>query len=65
MGLYLLTIYLERLHSHLKEEWDKGQIDPLLLAPAYIIDFLCIHPFTDGNGRMARLEHCAGGPTDV
>jgi len=30
-------------------------IDPLLLIPAYILDFLCIHPFRDGNGRMARL----------
>jgi Fic family protein len=46
---------MERLHSLFKEEWNKGQIDPLLLVPAYILDFLCIHPFTDGNGRMARL----------
>lgn len=46
---------MERLHAFFKEECDKGQIDPLLLIPAYILDFLCIHPFTDGNGRMARL----------
>lgn len=46
---------MERLHSFFEEEWDKGQIDPLLLIPAYLLDFLCIHPFTDGNGRMARL----------
>ena len=30
-------------------------IDPLLLIPAFIVDFLCIHPFNDGNGRMSRL----------
>lgn len=30
-------------------------IDPLLLTAATILDFLCIHPFDDGNGRMARL----------
>ena len=30
-------------------------IDPLLLMPMFILDFLCIHPFDDGNGRMSRL----------
>lgn len=29
--------------------------DPLLLIPIFILDFLCIHPFNDGNGRMSRL----------
>lgn len=46
---------MDRLHVLFKEEWTKGHIEPLLLIPAYILDFLCIHPFTDGNGRMARL----------
>lgn len=31
------------------------QIDPLLLIPMFILDFLCVHPFNDGNGRMSRL----------
>lgn len=30
-------------------------IEPLLAIASYVLDFLCIHPFTDGNGRMARL----------
>ncbi len=29
--------------------------DELLAIPIFILDFLCIHPFTDGNGRMSRL----------
>lgn len=41
------------------KEFDKGlgygTIDPLLLIPMFILDFLCIHPFNDGNGRMSRL----------
>jgi Fic family protein len=36
-------------------ERESGQIDPLLLIPAFVLDFLCVHPFADGNGRMARL----------
>jgi len=31
------------------------QYDPLIVIPLTILDFLCIHPFRDGNGRMARL----------
>lgn len=30
-------------------------IDALILIPCFILDFLCIHPFNDGNGRMSRL----------
>lgn len=30
-------------------------VNPLILIPAFICDFLCIHPFNDGNGRMSRL----------
>lgn len=33
----------------------KGEIDDLILIFAFILDFLCIHPFNDGNGRMSRL----------
>lgn len=34
---------------------DGELIDPLVLIPIFINDFLCIHPFNDGNGRMSRL----------
>ncbi len=30
-------------------------VEPLLVIPVFIHDFLCIHPFCDGNGRMSRL----------
>ena len=46
---------MDRLHTLFREQWEQGEIDPLVLIPAYVFDFLCIHPFTDGNGRMARL----------
>jgi len=32
-----------------------SNINQLLLIPCFILDFLCIHPFADGNGRMSRL----------
>ena len=34
---------------------DNEYVDPLILIPIVIHDFLCIHPFNDGNGRMSRL----------
>ena len=34
---------------------DKGVVDELILIPCFLLDFLCIHPFNDGNGRMSRL----------
>ena len=46
---------MERLHERFAYLWEEGRFDPLLLIPAYVLDFLCIHPFLDGNGRMGRL----------
>ena len=34
---------------------DNARINNLLLIPCVILDFLCIHPFADGNGRVSRL----------
>ncbi|MCM3869231.1 MAG: Fic family protein [Pyrinomonadaceae bacterium] len=46
---------MRSLHNRFDEVCKTHQYEPLLLIPAYILDFLCIHPFRDGNGRMARL----------
>lgn len=48
-------ISLQDLCDSYNEEILKGEIDPLILIPIFIIDFLSIHPFMDGNGRMSRL----------
>lgn len=46
---------MEELCRAFEEAMATGEIDPLLLIPMFILDFLCIHPFNDGNGRMSRL----------
>lgn len=46
---------IEQLCSQFSEATASGKYDPLILIPMFILDFLCIHPFNDGNGRMSRL----------
>lgn len=46
---------MERLSSAFIEAIQKEEHEPLLLIAMFIFDFLCIHPFNDGNGRMSRL----------
>lgn len=46
---------LENLCNQFFHEMDRNEVDPLLLIPMFVLDFLCIHPFNDGNGRMSRL----------
>lgn len=46
---------MAELHDRFNATWEEGQIERLLLIGVYVLDFLCIHPFADGNGRMARL----------
>lgn len=46
---------MEELCNHFWEAWEADYIDKLILIPMFILDFLCIHPFNDGNGRMSRL----------
>ena len=46
---------MEELCTRFLEAWEANRIDKLVLIPMFILDFLCIHPFNDGNGRMSRL----------
>ena len=46
---------IEELCRSFEEALATEQIDPLILIPMFVLDFLCIHPFNDGNGRMSRL----------
>jgi len=46
---------MDRLCDEFIKSVNDPEMDPLLLIPMFILDFLCIHPFNDGNGRMSRL----------
>lgn len=46
---------IEQLCKEFEEAIKDESADSLLLIPMFVLDFLCIHPFRDGNGRMSRL----------
>ncbi len=46
---------MDALCTAINEAIADPELDDLLLIPMFILDFLCIHPFNDGNGRMSRL----------
>ena len=48
-------IAMQELCDEYNRTLGEGIVDPLILIPLFIHDFLCIHPFIDGNGRMSRL----------
>ena len=46
---------LDRICEEFNRVIGNMQLEPLIAIPVFIHDFLCIHPFNDGNGRMSRL----------
>lgn len=46
---------MDTICTEFRQAVDRQFVDPLILIPIFICDFLCIHPFNDGNGRMSRL----------
>lgn len=52
---YATADAMEALSTEFLKAIDRSKIDPLILISKFILDFLCIHPFNDGNGRMSRL----------
>ena len=46
---------LDRLCEEYNRVIGNMEVEPLIAIPVFIHDFLCIHPFNDGNGRMSRL----------
>ena len=46
---------LDRICQEYNRVIGNMEVEPLIAIPIFIHDFLCIHPFNDGNGRMSRL----------
>jgi Fic family protein len=46
---------IEQICEQYNNELKKGEIEKLILIINFILDFLCIHPFIDGNGRLSRI----------
>src|SRR5215831_15663739 len=52
LSAHLTPDAMARLHDAYRATLDEQTIEPLLLISAYVLDFLCVHPFADSNGRM-------------
>ena len=46
---------IKNLCDELERALNDPEMDALIVIPMFVLDFLCIHPFDDGNGRMSRL----------
>jgi Fic family protein len=52
---HLTAVAMDELTTRFSAAAQAGKHDMLVLVPLTILDFLCVHPFHDGNGRVARL----------
>ena len=52
---YETTEALDKICEEYNRVIGNMEVEPLIVIPIFIHDFLCIHPFNDGNGRMSRL----------
>lgn len=55
IAAHLTPMAMADMMARYQTTLDQHLADPLVLVPLVVLDFLCIHPFPDGNGRMARL----------
>jgi Fic family protein len=55
VGPFETPAAMDELHLRFTEAWEANAYPRLLLIAGYVFDFLMIHPFQDGNGRMSRL----------
>lgn len=55
VDVFYTSAYMEELCKLYNDEINKEQVEPLVLIAVFVLDFLCINPFNDGNGRMSRL----------
>ena len=55
MAPYETPEALDRICEEYNRVIGNMEVEPLIAIPVFIHDFLCIHPFNDGNGRMSRL----------
>ena len=46
---------IEKICQSYDEALNSENIDALIIIPMFVLDFLCVHPFNDGNGRISRL----------
>lgn len=55
VAAHLTKDTMEEMCNRFVETINKKDVDALIAIPVFILDFLCVHPFNDGNGRMSRL----------